>query len=175
MGRDERLQDRSLTQEVFDLGNRLGKIPAASPALTKALAEAKVSHSSGATSSHFSPFSFFNPYEGTKLTDMRFAEGNRKHENDNPVYADANWLKAFNARDVKFFRDRAGHAMEHLIDEMRGKDDEDPGGNLGAVGWFQEVMAFVKKNDPFFYACIQGKFNVNDTKAELAFAREDTP
>jgi hypothetical protein len=118
--------------------------------------ESNVTHASGATSSHFSPFSFYAPFEGIKLTCLRFLHGNWKHENGNTVYADANWLKAFRARDVQFFRDRAGHALEHLIAEMRGENDPDPGGNLGAVGWWVEVMAFVKKNDPEFYAMIQG-------------------
>jgi hypothetical protein len=119
--------------------------------------EVKVAHKSGATSSHFSPFNFYCTYEGTKLTTARFKAGNTKHENDNPVYSEANWLKAYHAKDIEFFRDRAGHALEHLIDEMRGQDDKDPGGNLGAVGWFVDVMAFVKKNDPAFYEAIQGK------------------
>ncbi len=128
--------------------------------------DSKVAHSSGATSSHFSPFAFNNPFEGTKLTCQRFVAGNRKHENDNPVYAEANWLRAFKSRDVAFFRDRAGHALEHLIAEMRGEDDNDPGGNLGAVGWLQEVLAYVKKNDPFLYGAIQGKWNINDKAKE---------
>lgn len=137
--------------------------------------EEKVSHSSGATSSHFSPFTFYPTYEGVRLTSLRFKEGNRKHENSDPIYSNANWLKAFKARDVAFFRDRAGHAMEHLIDEMRGVDDKDPGGNLGAVGWFQDVMAYVKKNDPFLYGAIQGKWNINDRNAEANFLGQDVP
>lgn len=122
--------------------------------------ESKVAHGSGATSSHYSPFNFLNPFEGSQLTCQRFKEGNRKHEDNNPVYSEANWLKAFYARDVAFFRDRAGHALEHLIAEMRGDDDDAPGGNLGAVGWWQEVMAFVKKHDPYLYAAIQGKYAI---------------
>lgn len=131
----------------------------------------KVTHSSGSTSSHFSPFSFFNPFEGVKLTCQRFVAGNHKHENDDPVYANMNWLKAFHARDVGFFRDRAGHALEHLLDEMHGVDDGDPGGNLGAVGWCVEVFAYVKKNDPFLYGAIQGKWRIDDadTEAKLKF------
>jgi hypothetical protein len=129
-------------------------------------AEKKVAHSSGAASSHFSPF-YFNPtFEGLKLTCLRYKEGNRKYENSGTVWAEANWLKAFKARDVQFFRDRAGHCLEHLIDEMRGKDDLDPGGNLGAIGWFQDAMAFVKKYDPFFYGAIQGKWAIDDSKKE---------
>lgn len=125
-----------------------------------------VAHTSGATSSHFSPFTFNNPFEGAKLTCQRFAAGNAKHEKLNPVYLEANWLKAFRERDVKFFRDRAGHAMEHLIDEMRGKDDPDPGGNLGAIGWFQEIAAFTAKNDPFLWGAVCGKWNVMDAELE---------
>lgn len=117
----------------------------------------KVVHASGAGSSHFSPYSFYNPFEGAKLTCQRFRAGNLKYENGTTVYADMNWLKAFTARDVAFFRDRAGHAVEHLIAEMHGNDDDGPGGNLGAVGWWVEVFAFVKANDPAFYAVIQGK------------------
>lgn len=121
-----------------------------------------VNHISGASSSHFSPYNFIPTWEGMKLTAQRFLAGNAKHEKNNPVYLEANWLQAFHARDVGFFRDRAGHAMEHLIAEMRGDDDFDPGGNLGGLGWFQDVMAYVKKNDPDFYGAIQGKWRVED-------------
>lgn len=128
----------------------------------------KVAHSSGAASSHFSPFSFNATYEGAKVTAQRFAAGNAKYENNTNVYADANWLKAYHAKDWKFFRDRAGHALEHLIDEMRGKNDSDPGGNLGALGWFVDVMAFVKVNDPVFYQQIQGTISARPKVPELA-------
>lgn len=121
----------------------------------------RVSHASGASSSHFSPFDFLNPFEGSKLTSQRFRVGNAKYENSDTVYANCNWLKALRARDVKFFRDRAGHALEHLIAEMRGEDDPDPGGNLGAVGWCLEVLAYVKKQDPHLYGAIQGKWSVD--------------
>lgn len=116
----------------------------------------RITHFSGAHSSHLSPFSFYNPFEGAKLTCERFREGNRKYENGTTVYAKMNWLKAFHAKDVDFFRSRAGHALEHLIAEMHGEDDNGPGGNLGAVGWWVEVMAYVRKHDPGFYAQIQG-------------------
>jgi len=127
----------------------------------------KVAHKSGASSSHFSPFNFLPTYEGAKLTSARFKHGADKYE-ASTVYDEANWLKAFRARDVAFFRDRAGHCLEHLVAEMRGQDDSDPGGNLGALGWFQDVMAFVKKNDPFFYGAIQGKWAIDDKEAESA-------
>lgn len=126
--------------------------------------DVKVAHGSGATSSHFSPFNFYPTYEGMKLTAARFKEGNRKHEDSDPVYGNANWLKAFYAQDVNFFRDRAGHALEHLIAEMRGENDSDPGGNLGAVGWWVDVMAFVQANDPTFYAAIQGQLNLHEVE-----------
>lgn len=128
--------------------------------------EGLIASASGATSSHAAPFSFYPTYEGQKLTSLRFEHGNAKHEKNDPVYLNANWLKAFHARDVAFFRERAKHCMEHFIDEMRGKDDMDPGGNLGAMGWFQDVMAYVKVNDPFFYGAIQGKWNITDTSME---------
>ena len=115
---------------------------------------------SGSTSSHFSDFNFHPTYEGARLTALRFKHGNEKHENSGTVYSEANWLKAYHARDVAFFRDRGGHSMEHLIDEMRGVDDPDPGGNLGAIGWYVDVLAFIKKNDPHFYGAIQGKWPV---------------
>ena len=91
----------------------------------------------------------------------RYRAGNVKHEDNNPVYSEANWMKAVNARDIQFFRDRAGHAMEHLIKEMRGEDDTDPGGNLGAVMWFCDMMAYVKVKDPALYDAIQGKLHLN--------------
>ncbi len=116
----------------------------------------KVTHTSGSQSSHFSEFSFYNPFEGAKLTCQRFKEGNRKYEDSDTVYANMNWLKAFHAKDINFFRDRSGHALEHLIAEMHGDEDEKPGGNLGAVGWWVEIMAYVRKHDPVFYKAIQG-------------------
>ena|ERR1043166_887418 len=128
--------------------------------------DVKVVHKSGATASHHSPFCFNHTFEGAKLTSLRFQEGNRYHEDDNPVYVEANWLKAVYERDVMFFRNRAGHALEHLIDEMRGKDDPKPGGNLGAVGWFQDIMAFTRKHDPFLYGAIQGKWRIDDEVLE---------
>lgn len=122
---------------------------------------AKVEHKSGAGSSHFSPFNFLPTYAGVRLLSLRFKAGNVKYENNNPVYDEANWLKAVKARDIDFFRDRAGHAMEHLINEMRGEDDPDPGGNLGAIMWFCDVMAYVQSKDPELYAAIQGKSHLN--------------
>lgn len=71
-------------------------------------------------------------------------------------------MKAFNARDVEFFRDRAAHALEHMLAEMRGEDDDGPGGNLGAVGWWVEVFAYVKKHDPELYGAIQGKWKLDE-------------
>lgn len=130
----------------------------------------KVAHKSGANSSHFSPFSFFCPFEGVRLTCQRFLAGNRKYEAGTTVYAEMNWLKALASRDVAFFRDRAGHALEHLLYEMHGTEDSGPGGNLGAVGWWVETFAYVKSRDPFLYACIQGKHHITDAEAEKAYA-----
>ena len=128
----------------------------------------RVAHASGAASSYFSSFSFHNPMEGLRLTCQRFDYGNRKYENNTPIYDEANWLRAFKAKDWQFFRDRAGHALEHLRAEMRGEDDDGPGGNLGAIGWFVEVMAYVKKHDPVFYALIQGKEQQPSYEARIA-------
>lgn len=124
--------------------------------------EEKIAHASGATSSHRTPNYFLVTGEGERVTAERFDYGNHKHEFGNTVYLEANWLKAFYSRDVAFFRDRAGHVKEHLQAEMRGNDDHGPGGNLGAIGWFVDVMAFVKKNDPIFYGAIQGKYRLED-------------
>jgi len=117
-----------------------------------------VQHVSGAKSSHFSPFVFNSPFEGAKLTCQRFAYGDGKYAPGETVYENLNWMKALKARDVGFFRDRAGHALDHLVKEMRGIDDDGPGGNLGAVGWWVEVFAYVKKHDPQLYGAIQGKW-----------------
>lgn len=127
----------------------------------------RVTHTSGALCSHFSPFNFLCPFEGAKLTCQRFRAGNVKYENDSPVCSDANWMKALKARDVTFFRDRAGHAMEHLVAEMRGEADHNPGGNLGAVGWWVEIMAYVSKADPHLYGAIQGKWPIETTAEQL--------
>lgn len=112
---------------------------------------------SGATSSYSSAPYFYMPGEGIKLTALRFKHGNDKHEHGDSVYANANWLKAVKGRDWQFFRDRAGHVIDHIWAEMRGEDDPDPGGNLGAIGWWLEAMAYVKKVDPLLYQVIQGK------------------
>lgn len=134
-----------------ELRNSLGEVVA----IATDVAEV-ATHASGAKSSHYSPFNFNNPFEGTKLTCARFKVGNAKYEGGTTVYAEANWMKAFNAKDINFFRDRSGHALEHLIAEMHGVEDENPGGNLGAVGWWVEIMAYVKAHDPEFYRTIQG-------------------
>ena len=119
---------------------------------------AKVTHSSGANSSYKAPNFFLMPGNSIDLTAQRFEYGNDKYEDGNTVYNDANWLKAFYARDLQFFRDRAGHVKKHLWAEMRGHDDPAPGGNLGAIGWWLDVMAFIKDEDPYFYGALQGKY-----------------
>jgi hypothetical protein len=120
--------------------------------------EKKVSHASGAQSSHKAPNYFLMTGCGRTPTALRFQYGNTKYEGDNTVYHEANWLKAYNAKDLGFFRDRAAHAVDHIWAEFRGEDDLAPGGNLGAIGWFQDIMSFVKEHDPYFYGAIQGKY-----------------
>lgn len=119
--------------------------------------QSKFTHASGATSSHQTLLFFHVPFEGIAVIAQRFQYGNEKHEDGTTVYAESNWLRAVEARDVAFFRDRAGHALEHLWAEMRGADDSGPGGNLGAIGWFVAVMAYVRKHDSELYSAIQGK------------------
>lgn len=123
-------------------------------------------HISGATSSYPGAPYFFDPGYGAKLTAYRFHHGNIKHENSNTIYAEANWLNAARYRDYVFFRDRAAHCLDHLRDEMRGIEDAGPGGNLGAIGWFQSVMATVKAKDPEFYQVIQGVRQPGDYTTE---------
>lgn len=116
----------------------------------------KIAFSSGATSSVGMPEYHLVPGEIEDLIAMRFAYGNHKHEDGNTVLAEANWLRAYRARDIAFFRDRAAHARKHLKRESRGDYDGAPGGNLGAVGWWLEVAAFINKHDPLFYDAING-------------------
>lgn len=123
---------------------------------TRVGAQDKFVHSSGATSSHRAAPYFFMTGAGDKLTALRFEAGNEKHEDGTPVYDQANWLRALKTRDWKFFRDRAAHARDHLHDEMRGTIDTAPGGNLGAVGWFVDIAAFVAEKDPEFWQVVQG-------------------
>lgn len=111
---------------------------------------------SGASSSFISPPYFSMPMEFTTMTAERWGHGSSKHKEEGPVYSEQNWLKAYHAKDYAFFRDRSGHALEHGWNEMRGVEDPDPGGNIGAIGWFWSVMAFIKVNDPEFYKVIQG-------------------
>jgi hypothetical protein len=112
---------------------------------------------SGATSSYKTSNTFHAPRNYRRYLADRFAIGNVKHENGTTVYAEANWLKALRARDVEFFRNRAVHAENHGHDEMRGIDDPDPGGNIGAELWFWSMMAYVSDVDPEFYQAIRGK------------------
>lgn len=136
--------------------------------------EKKFVHKSGATSGSYVPNIFIVPYEGDDLVALRFLYGNQKHEDDNPLYAEANWLKAYRLRDVNFFRERGAHAIRHLKQEMRGIKDLNPGGNLGGALWFCYVMAFIEKNDPFFYGAIIGRWNINNTEIEAKLpARKD--
>lgn len=111
---------------------------------------------SGATSSELKPLSFLTTGFGEKVTAQRFGHGNGKHEDGTTILAEANWLKAFHERDLHFFRDRAAHAREHLFNEMQGRFDTSPGGNLGAVGWFVDIMPYVSAYDPTFYDAIVG-------------------
>jgi hypothetical protein len=129
----------------------------------------KFAFKSGATSSRHYDQLFIMPGESLPLTAARFGYGNAKHENSTPIYSEANWLKAFHARDVEFFRERATHAVHHLWSELRGNDDHDPGGNLGAVGWFVEVFAFVRKHDPDLYAAIQGLMALDSSCSRPCF------
>lgn len=117
----------------------------------------KVTFTSGATSSkgHDAPY-WLLTWLSVEKTAQRFGAGNEKHENSDTVLANANWLKAFHARDLAFFRNRATHAFDHFKAEMQGLHDSDAGGNWGAVGWFLEVISFVEKFDPDFYAAIVG-------------------
>lgn len=111
---------------------------------------------SGATSGELKPLYFLATGYGQKATGLRFGYGNKKHEKSQTVLSEANWLKAFHARDLEFFRDRAAHALDHLGNELRGRFDFSPGGNWGAVGWCQDVFPFVAKFDPAFYNAIVG-------------------
>lgn len=113
-------------------------------------------HDSGATSSHSTPRFALVPGYGERNTALRFGYGNHKHEHDNNVLADANWLVAARERDYKFFQDRFGHVREHLKQEERGIEDLNPGGNLGAIGWYQEVASFLAVKDPEFYEVVRG-------------------
>lgn len=117
----------------------------------------KVTFASGATSSkgHDAPY-WLLTWLSVEKTALRFGAGNEKHENSDTVLANANWLKAFHARDLAFFRNRATHAFDHFKAEMQGQHDSDAGGNWGAVGWFLEVISFVEKHDPDFYLAIVG-------------------
>lgn len=116
----------------------------------------KVAFEGGATSGGIEAPYFFMTWVGVDLMALRYGYGNQKHEDGTLVLAEANWLKSFHSRDVQFFRDRAAHAIKHIQKEMSGHTDPAPGGNWGAVGWCQDVMPFVAKYDPDFYAAIVG-------------------
>lgn len=116
----------------------------------------KVTFASGATSGGTEPPYHLMAWEGIDCTALRYGYGNEKHENGQTVLVEANWLKAFHQRDLKFFRDRAAHAIKHIRKEMSGQRDKAPGGNWGAVGWCQDMMPFVAKYDPEFYAAVTG-------------------
>lgn len=118
--------------------------------------ETLVVHKSGAKSSGNLPNYFRPPGHSFLMTAERFEHGNQKHEGGNNVYAEMNWLKAFHEKDHAFFIDRGTHAILHLVHEMQGIDDPDPGGNIGGMGWFLEALAYVKVNDPEFYKVIRG-------------------
>lgn len=116
----------------------------------------KILFKSGATSGgKAAPYSLCT-FVGFKRTALRFWYGNQKHEDGQTVLVEANWLKAFHARDLEFFRDRMAHAIEHIQKELQGRFDCSPGGNWGAVGWCVEVMPFVEEYDREFYLAIVG-------------------
>ncbi len=116
----------------------------------------KVAFSSGATSSgQAPPLRYVMPEFEAEIA-YRFDAGNRKHEKGTNIFAEANWLKAFHARDTAFFQDRMHHARVHFDLEMRGRRDKDPGGNRGAIGWWLSVAAFVERWDPELYNAIVG-------------------
>lgn len=117
----------------------------------------KKTFSSGATSAHGAhPYRYMAGY-GVKAGSLRYGYGNVKHEDGNTVLAEANWLKAFHARDLEFFQDRFEHAKEHIQDESQGKFDLAPGGNMGAVVWCADIMCFTAKFDPDFYMAVVGR------------------
>lgn len=111
---------------------------------------------SGATSGELKPRYNLSTGFGEKVTALRFGYGNEKHENGTRVLAEANWLKAFHARDLAFFQDRMNHARDHLRNESQGIVDRNPGGNWGAIGWCVDIMPFVAQYDPEFYRAVQG-------------------
>jgi len=111
---------------------------------------------SGATSGELKPRYNLPTGFGERVTALRFGYGNEKHENGTYVLAEANWLKAFHARDLAFFQDRMNHAREHLRAESQGNFDKGPGGNWGAVGWCVDIMPFVAEYDPEFYRAVVG-------------------
>lgn len=121
------------------------------------MSDDKVKFASGATSSkgHDAPYQLMT-HCAVKRGALRFGAGNVKHENSDTILANANWLKAFHARDLAFFRNRYQHARDHMDNEMQGIRDLDLGGNFGAVVWFLEVMCYVEDNDPAFYDAIIG-------------------
>lgn len=116
----------------------------------------KVKFASGATSGGRHPQYNLTTGFGVRRTAERFTYGNLKHENGQTVLADANWLKAFHARDLDFFRDRISHAKDHLHRESQGLFESTLGGNWGAVGWCVDVMPFVQAFDPEFYLAVVG-------------------
>lgn len=116
----------------------------------------KVKFASGATSGgSYPPFNLMTGFGRVRGAE-RFGYGNAKHEAGQTILADANWLKAFHARDLPFFRDRISHAQEHIFAESQGRFDKNSGGNWGAVAWCCDVMPFVEKFDPEFYLAVVG-------------------
>lgn len=117
----------------------------------------KKTFSSGATSAHGAPPYQLCTWVGFHNTSLRFGYGNVKHEDNTTILAEANWLKAFHARDLEFFQDRFSHAIMHIVQEVQGRFDPAPGGNLGAVGWFVEITSYLAKYDPDFYMAVVGR------------------
>lgn len=116
----------------------------------------KVKFKSGATSGGVHPQYNLTTGFGEMKTSNRYSYGNVKHEKSQTVLAEANWLKAFHARDLNFFRDRISHAQDHIKAESQGRFDPNPGGNWGAVGWCVDALSFVEAFDYDFYLAVVG-------------------
>jgi hypothetical protein len=89
------------------------------------------------------------------LIAQRYEHGHVKYD-PSELYAEANWKRAVEGRDVEFCKQLFTHAIDHLWAEMRGIDDPDSGGNLGAVGWGLDILAYIKCCDPDLYMATRG-------------------
>jgi hypothetical protein len=61
---------------------------------------------------------------------------------------------------------------DHLKLEERGVDDPDQGGNLGAIGWAVEILAYTQANFPILYAEARGLRNRVDGIGDTIGLRE---